>query len=173
MTGIEAFADRYGLAIAVGLIVLFNWVLPFLRDKLGPAIIKRQDKELEDKEITIQSERQFHREMEKERNTDLRALRDVVEAIQRSLVQMNNDNTAIRDTERTVLTNQGTILDKQERYHSETVHEIRKYGDLSRDGMNEMREEVARRQGMEDGIKKHKKGDTGPLIEPEKGQPKE
>lgn len=130
MTWIEV----YGPWIGLGLIVLFNWVLPFLRDKWFPARMKAEE-----------DERLWLRNM-------FAAQVEALRAIEKNLVQINADNSSIRDAEETIVNNQQIIMGKQDMHHNEMMSAV-----------SAMRERTARIDGITEGKKLPR---TGPIGSP-------
>lgn len=131
MTWIEIYGPWIGLV----LIVVFNWILPFLRDKWFPSRMK-----------AAEDERIWLRQM-------FTAHLETLQAIEKNLVQINSDNSAIRDTENTITDNQQTIMNKQDMHHNEMMSAV-----------SAMKERVARLDGIAEGKKLPK---TGPIKAPD------
>lgn len=131
MTWIEIYGPWIGLI----LIVLFNWILPFLRDKWFPHLMRNSD-----------DERLWLRQM-------FAAHLQVLQSIEKNLVQINADNSSIREAEDTIVANQTTIMGKVDMHHNEMLAAV-----------SAMKERVARIDGIAEGKKLPK---TGPIKAPD------
>lgn len=159
---IEGFFSHYGLIMGFIAYVIIKDVIPFVKEKWLPAQMKAAEDDRIARNQDLIDERRFHRQNEIERNAEIKLLRETVQKISESLIQINADNSAIRDAEDQILDNQSQIMTKQETYHRETVTEVRAHDARTETGMNEMRQEVKYRKGYAEG---HAKPKTGPLTD--------
>ncbi len=134
----ELFIKTYGGWIGFALVFLYFKVWPLIADKLIPAKIK----EGEERAAAIEDERKWLRQMFAEQV-------EALQAIKTNLVQINADNTAIREQGGTIVGNQQTIIQKQDMHHNEMLKAVGK-----------MDERVARMDGIAEGKRLPK---TGPL----------
>lgn len=161
MTPFETFITTYGGWIGLVVFVLVDKVVPLLFDKIIPASLKRADEERESRMKALEEERladlaeraedrKFRRQMDAERAEELKAIRQAMEAMNNNLTQVNASLNSVRLAETDIITNQRTILDKQDDHHNAMLGAI-----------SSMRESVARRDGIAEGKKLPKTGPIG------------
>lgn len=189
MPQFEKLVEIFGPWLTLGIYILLKDVIPFVKNKYLPAKMKRAEEEHKARVDELAAERQaaqveriarqeeltderkWHRQMELERMEEMKRIGDAVEAIKQNLVQMNADNSAIRSAEDQIVDNQGLIMRKQDDHHNMTISTMHEHDNNMNKAVADMREEVARRRGIDEGIVKGKQlPKTGPTsaVGPEK-----
>jgi hypothetical protein len=150
MNAFDAFVDKFGLLLGMVVYILLKDVIPFIKEKWLPARMQADSEERASRLAELSEERKWHRQMESERLEEMKKLTETVQAINLNLAQLNAETSSIRIGEEMIVDNQRTIIDKQDDHHNATM-----------DAIGEMREEVARRKGIEEGKKMPKTGPIG------------
>jgi hypothetical protein len=141
---IETFFGRYGIWMGLVVYILLKDVIPFAKEKWLPAQMQAAEDDRKSKAAAEDDERKWLRNM-------FAAQVQALQAIEKNLVQINADNTAIRDAEGMITDNQTMIMQKQDTHHNEMMNAV-----------SQMRERTARIDGIAEGKKMPK---TGPLEE--------
>lgn len=161
---LEQLAEHYGfiaVALAWALREILPWALKQI-DRKQQATIKAQTDDREARQKAIDEERladlkerdedrKFRRQMDAERTEELKAIRLAMETMSNSMITQSAAIGSVRLAETDIVANQQVIIGKQDMHHNEMMRAV-----------GDMREEVSRRRGVEEGKKLPK---TGPMTE--------
>jgi hypothetical protein len=125
--------DKFGVVVGLAILIVIA-LIPLVRDKVIPALIK----EREDREV-------FRRQVELERLASAKKTDASIAALAGYMATMTERMTVI-------LNNQATIQDRE----NDILEALN-------NGISAMRERVARSEGIEQGRRLHKPGDTDEL----------